>query len=208
LFASEIKTREKLREKEEKLKKKEEEKQAQAAKQPAGTKVKEAEMDPTQYTENRKQFIQSVRDGQANPYPHKFHRTHKLNEFIAEFDAKCPEKDVFQEDVVVAVTGRVMSIRASGAKLVFIDLQGDDVKIQIFANAGNYTGGVFDDIIKNVKRGDIIGVDGVVGRTRTGELSVRPTKITLLSYCLHQLPSQHDVSRLDYQPQGQEDFQN
>lgn len=142
-------------------------------------------MDPTQYTENRKQFIQSVRDNKENPYPHKFSRTHKLNEFIAEFNPKVEGKDVFLEDVTVAVTGRVISIRAQGQKLVFIDLQGDDVKIQVFANATNYTGGVFDDIIKNVKRGDIIGVDGVVGRTRTGELSVRPTKITLLSYCLH-----------------------
>lgn len=150
-------------------------------------------MDPTQYTENRKNFIQSVRDNASNPYPHKFQRTHKLNDLIAEFSAKCEMKDVFLDDVVVAVTGRVMSIRGAGQKLVFIDLHSDESKIQVFANHDTYTGGVFEDIIKNVKRGDIIGVDGVVGRTRTGEFSVRPTKITLLSYCLHQLPSQHDV---------------
>lgn len=102
-------------------------------------------------------------------------------------------KDVFLEDVVVAVTGRVMSIRGAGQKLVFIDLHSDESKIQVFAQFDTYTGGVFEDIIKNVKRGDIVGVDGVVGRTRTGEFSVRPTKITLLSYCLHQIPSLHDV---------------
>lgn len=96
---------------------------------------------------------------------------------------------MFLEDVTVSVTGRVMSIRGAGAKLVFIDLHSDDYKVQIFATANNYTGGEFDQIIHTVKRGDIVGVEGHVGRTKTGELSIRPAKITQLSYCLHQLPS-------------------
>lgn len=53
---SEIKTREKLREKEEKLKQKELEKLAKASQQPAAGKkaAKEVELDPTQYTDNRR----------------------------------------------------------------------------------------------------------------------------------------------------------
>jgi len=39
-----------------------------------------------------------------------------------------------------------------------------------------------------LKRGDIIGVKGVPGRTKTGELSIRPTEIVPLSYCMHMLP--------------------
>lgn len=39
-----------------------------------------------------------------------------------------------------------------------------------------------------LKNGDIIGIEGVPGRTKTGELSVRPKSIVSLSYCLHQLP--------------------
>ena len=188
---SEIKTREKLREKEQKLKEKE---IAKASQQPAGSKkTKEVELDPTQYTDNRRQWIQSIRDKSENPYPHKFNRTHKLDEFHKQFNDKCAEKDVFIEGETVAVTGRVMSIRSAGAKLVFIDLVSDDHKIQIFANAATYTGGEFDQITHTIKRGDIIGVEGNPGRTRTGELSVMPTKITSLSYCLHQLPSQHDI---------------
>lgn len=100
---------------------------------------------------------------------------------------------MFLDDVTVAVTGRVMSLRAAGSKLLFIDLHSDDHKVQVFATANNYTGGEFEQLSHNIKRGDIIGVEGQVGRTKTGELSVRPTKITLLSYCLHQLPSQHEV---------------
>lgn len=85
-----------------------------------------------------------------------------------------------------------MSLRGAGSKLIFIDLVGDEHKIQVFANATNYIGD-FDALHGSIRRGDIIGVEGCPGRTKTGELSVRPTKITSLSYCLHQLPSQHEI---------------
>ena len=84
-----------------------------------------------------------------------------------------------------------MTIRASGAKLVFIDLEGDSTKIQLFCSAGNYTG-VFDDIQSTIKRGDIIGVTGQPGRTKTNELSIRPSTIESLSYCMHMLPPKID----------------
>lgn len=91
------------------------------------------------------------------------------------------------EDQKVAVTGRVMNLRPSGAKLIFIDLSEDGGKIQVFATAGNYDSD-FDFIQRTVKRGDIIGVKGVPGKTKTGELLIRPTHIEPLSYCMHMLP--------------------
>ena len=39
-----------------------------------------------------------------------------------------------------------------------------------------------------MRRGDIIGIEGNPGRSETGELSVRPTKIVSLSYCMHMIP--------------------
>ena len=98
---------------------------------------------------------------------------------------------MFSEDPAhtVKITGRVMTIRSQGAKLIFIDLEGDSTKVQLFCSASNYTGGAFDDLHQTIKRGDIIGVEGQPGRSKTGELSVRPSAITSLSYCLHMLPS-------------------
>ena len=84
---SELKTRKKLREKEEAKKKKDEEKkkkeEEKAATQPPGSKAKAPEeiLDPTQYTNNRKQFVQKIREEGKNPYPHKFDRTHRIDEF-------------------------------------------------------------------------------------------------------------------------------
>jgi len=82
---------------------------------------------------------------------------------------------VFLEEEKVAVTGRVMSIRVAGPKLMFIDLNGDDHKVQIMATAQNYEGN-FDDIHESIRRGDIVGVHGVVGRSKTGELSIDQQK--------------------------------
>ena len=42
-----------------------------------------------------------------------------------------------------------------------------------------------------IRRGDIIGVQGVPLRTKTGELSIRPTSIQVLTPCLHMLPDLH-----------------
>lgn len=91
------------------------------------------------------------------------------------------------EDQSKAITGRIMSIRASGAKLIFIDLHEDSKKVQVFATAANYNGD-FESLAHSLKNGDIIGLEGVPGRTKTGEISIRPTIIIPLSYCLHMLP--------------------
>jgi len=66
---------------------------------------------------------------------------------------------------------------------MFIDAMTDGAKIQLFVTAEFYK----DDfeLLTKVKRGDIIGIVGNPGRTKTGELSIRPTKIESLSYCLH-----------------------
>ena len=60
------------------------------------------------------------------------------------------------------------------------------------ATAANYVG-EFTNLHASLRRGDIIGVVGNPGKTKTGELSVRPTQIESLSYCLHMLPNQHDL---------------
>lgn len=62
------------------------------------------------------------------------------------------------------------------------------------ASADHYTGD-FDLIPTAVRRGDIIGVTGTPGRSSKGELSVRPTNIEILSYCLHMLPTEHEVQK-------------
>jgi len=44
---------------------------------------------------------------------------------------------------------------------------------------------------ERIRRGDIVGVEGHPCRTKTGELSILPKKIALLTPCLHMLPHLH-----------------
>lgn len=46
----------------------------------------------------------------------------------------------------------------------------------------------FEKNLHIIKRGDILGVVGKIGRSKTGELSVLASKLKLLSPCLHVLP--------------------
>ena len=145
------------------------------------------ELDPSKYTDNRKAFLEAQRAEGKNPYPHKFNRDFTIPHFKEKYDQVKMENGEFKEGEVVSVTGRIMMLRPSGAKLIFIDLVEDQMKVQIFANAANYEGD-FEFLHKTLKRGDLIGVKGVPGRTKTGELSIRPTHIEPLSYCMHMLP--------------------
>lgn len=87
------------------------------------------DIDPSKYTENRKNIVQDIRNKGGNPYPHKFSRTHRVDHFREEYDSLCKENNVFFEDKLVSLTGRIYSIRASGKNLIFIDLDGDSVKL-------------------------------------------------------------------------------
>lgn len=151
-------------------------------------KFEDANLDPSKYTENRKNWLQAERDAGRNPYPHKFNRTHTIGKFAEEFESKCEEKGAFLEDTEVAITGRVNLIRAQGKKLIFIDIQQDGLKVQVMAQFNSWQGGDFIDAHKNIRRGDLIGVKGNPGRTKRGELSIRAYSNEILSYCLHQLP--------------------
>lgn len=114
-FHSELKKRIKQRENENKKKIKEEEKKKKAEAAPKeekkSNKKVEEELDPSKYTDNRKNFIQSQRDKGLNPYPHKFSRTHRIDHFRHAYEQRPIENGQFLEDETVAVTGRVLVIR-------------------------------------------------------------------------------------------------
>lgn len=67
----------------------------------------------------------------------------------------------------------------------------EEVRIQVMANRREYEesqAGEFDTISSTLHRGDIVGIEGITGRTKTGELSLVPRRIELLAPCLHTLP--------------------
>lgn len=178
-----------------KAEKKASEKEAKQKDQNEKTQNPEAEvldeesLDPNQYYKIRTQAIQQLKGTKDDPYPHKFHVQMSLTEFIKKYnDLQVGE----HLEEVVTVAGRIHAKRISGAKLIFYDLRGEGLKLQVMANSKFYKSEEeFIAVNNKLRRGDIIGVKGNPGKTKKGELSIIPQEITLLSPCLHMLPHLH-----------------
>uniref|UniRef100_A0A0A9WHR8 Lysine--tRNA ligase n=1 Tax=Lygus hesperus TaxID=30085 RepID=A0A0A9WHR8_LYGHE len=154
------------------------------------TKAKEEEISPNEYFKLRSAAVQELKGSSQPPYPHKFHVSISLEEFISKYSG-LSDGEVL-EDVEVSLAGRVHAIRESGAKLIFYDLRGEGVKLQVMANAKMYSSEEkFFSETDKLRRGDIIGCVGHPGKTKKGELSLMPKSLTLLSPCLHMLPHLH-----------------
>ncbi|KAI7866115.1 lysyl-tRNA synthetase [Spinellus fusiger] len=146
----------------------------------------EEELNPNQYFELRSKSIRHLRETQQpNPYPHKFHVELSLPAFIAKYNGLEAGERL---EEVVTVSGRIHNKRASGAKLRFYDLHGEGVKVQIMAAAQDSEEEGYTEIHDLLRRGDIVGVRGVPGKTKRGELSIFPKSVQLLSPCLRMLP--------------------
>ncbi|KAL0273959.1 UNVERIFIED_CONTAM: hypothetical protein PYX00_006512 [Menopon gallinae] len=150
----------------------------------------EAEISPHEFFKLRTQAVAKLKECGDNPYPHKYTVTISLTDYIEKYSYV--EASTVLEDITVSLAGRIHAIRESGSKLIFYDVRAEGQKIQVMANNRLYESeeGFFADTGK-LRRGDIIGVTGHPGRTKKGELSIVPKKLTLLSPCLHMLPHLH-----------------
>lgn len=89
-----------------------------------------------------------------------------------------------------ALIGRIYLVRRASKKLIFIDLHQEGFKVQIMLNARNYLDGDnrYKVVSSCIRAGDIIGIAGSPTRTKTGELSLIPHRLDILSMCRVMLP--------------------
>lgn len=177
-------------------KKKLEEKQAKQSSAAESTEKKdnaedeESLLDAGQYYQLRSQTVAEWSDGNTfEPYPHKFNVTIGLENFINKYGSL--ELGQVAEEVV-SVAGRLHAKRAAGSKLIFYDLRGEGVKLQVMADARAHSMEQdFATVHSRIRRGDIVGVEGRPTKTKRGELSIQPMNFVLLAPCLHMLPHRH-----------------
>ncbi len=114
-------------------------------------------------------------DAGINPYPYSYEATHSAKQVVEEFDEL--------EGKTISIAGRLMLTRSFG-KLSFAKLRDLSGDIQIFAqhDLPGY------DLFKKLEAGDLIGVKGVVTKTKRGEKSVKASEFALLAKALRQLP--------------------
>ena len=126
----------------------------------------------------RLEKLQKLRDGGINPYPYNFKQTHFSNEIKQNFDS------LENKDVVIA--GRIMSIRKMG-KASFCHIQDGKGRIQSYVRRDD----VGEEIYSNFKLldiGDYIGIKGYVFKTKTEEISIHASELTILSKSIRPLP--------------------
>ena len=114
------------------------------------------------------------------PYGGRFDWTHHTNDILA--DAEALEKS--EEHVKVA--GRIMIIRGHG-KTAFCKLRDEKGDIQLYFRKDALDEKEWN-LFKLVDMGDILGVEGTVFTTHTGEVTVRVLSFTMLSKSLRPLP--------------------
>jgi lysyl-tRNA synthetase class 2 len=122
---------------------------------------------------------------EGNAFPNDFRRNAVAGELHAEYDDR--ENDTLEaEPVRVKVAGRMMAKRVMG-KASFVQLQDMSGRIQLFLQRDALPDGVYQ-AFKGWDVGDIIGAEGALFKTKTGELSVRTESIHMLTKSLRPLP--------------------
>jgi lysyl-tRNA synthetase, class II len=129
----------------------------------------------------RKDKLNEIRDElRINPFPYKYDVTNYSAEIINSFDESSTSEKV------VSAAGRIMTIREMG-KASFCNIQDRDGRIQLYV-ALNNIGEQSYKLFKKLDIGDIIGVKGTVKKTKTGEITIFITELTLLSKSIRPLP--------------------
>ncbi|AJA56426.1 MULTISPECIES: lysine--tRNA ligase [Lactococcus] len=133
----------------------------------------------------RREKMEELREKGISPFGKKFIRTTDSGELHQNFDADSKE-DLEAKALTAMIAGRMMTKRGKG-KVGFANLQDREGQIQIYVRK-DIVGEENYDIFKKSDLGDILGVEGDVMKTDTGEVTVKATRLTHLSKALRPLP--------------------
>jgi lysyl-tRNA synthetase class 2 len=141
-------------------------------------------LDTNQIIEERRGKLAMLRAAGV-AFPNDFGRHHFAGDLQQQFESSTSEAlDVQPEHVTVA--GRLMLKRVMG-KASFATLQDMSGRIQVYVQT-DAVGAEVHDAFKHWDLGDILGAEGTLFRTRTGELTVKAQTLRLLSKSLRPLP--------------------
>lgn len=125
--------------------------------------------------EERLKKLDRLKEMGINPYPASYERSHTAERAGKELGSS------------VSVAGRLMSLRTHGA-IAFADLIDETGKIQLFLKK-EILGDTFG-LVDLLDVGDVVGVEGEIVKTDSGQVSVAASKITVLAKSIRPLPAQ------------------
>jgi lysyl-tRNA synthetase class 2 len=129
----------------------------------------------------RREKLDALVELGAQPFAYRFDRSHTAADGVALY----PEGQEGDGETV-RVAGRLVSWRSAG-KTAFAHLADSSGRIQLYFRRDVLGDDVFA-LTKHFDLGDVIGIEGPLFRTRTGEVTIRVTRVEMLAKSLRPLP--------------------
>jgi lysyl-tRNA synthetase class 2 len=136
------------------------------------------------HAEVRAEKLRQIEALGIDPWGHRFDGRTPITKIL---DLACDPFDGPQPGPTVRAAGRVIGRRLMG-KVYFLDLWDQTGKIQVMAGK-KQVGEEGWQVLELLDLGDLLGVDGEFGRTKKGEPTIRPSKLTFLTKSLEPHPS-------------------
>jgi len=133
----------------------------------------------------RREKLKHLYEKNLNPFGARFERTSDAKN-MGEIYGELSKEELEEKDIPVVLAGRIMTKRGKG-KAGFAHIQDLTGRIQIYVRK-DAVGDAQYDLFQSIDIGDIIGVKGVVFKTKVGELSVKVQDFSLLTKALRPLP--------------------
>ncbi|HEX5807140.1 MAG TPA: lysine--tRNA ligase [Anaerolineales bacterium] len=149
----------------------------------------------TEYTSLEKIRLQKLEELRAEgieAYPTRAQRTHLSVDAIAEFEAA--EKE--SREVKVTLAGRIRAMRAMG-KISFAHIEDGAGKVQLFFRLNEVGKENLEFFNRMFDIGDFIQAEGVMFRTRSGEVTLHVHSFKLLAKSVSPLPAAKDETLED-----------
>ncbi len=141
-----------------------------------------------QYEQQRIEKSNTLKELGENPYPHNIERDSTTKKFNEEFSYVIDLEDKRDESKERTLSGRIKFLRVMG-KAAFVKIEDESGLLQIYVSRDNLPEGFYNKIFKKlIEVGDIINVKGFPFVTKTGELSLHVTALSLATKSIKPLP--------------------
>jgi lysyl-tRNA synthetase class 2 len=141
--------------------------------------------EPEDLIRQRQKKLRAIAELGYELYPRKFDFTHTIPQILSAYSPRTAE-ELSAGKISVRVAGRVMTIRPHG-KAGFAHLAGGGARLQIYVRL-DAVGERDFELFKLLDLGDLMGVEGYLFRTKTGELTVHAERLHFLAKALLPLP--------------------
>ncbi|MCG3420603.1 lysine--tRNA ligase [Oceanobacillus jordanicus] len=136
----------------------------------------------------RRDKLNNYREQGLDPFGSKFERTHLAQELLDSYD-QFTKEELEEKTDQVTIAGRMMTKRGKG-KAGFAHIQDLSGQIQLYIRK-DAVGEEAYELFQSTDLGDIVGITGVMFKTKVGELSVKAAEFQLLTKSLRPLPEKY-----------------